>query len=89
MNRDEVLAKLSELRAFDRRAEDDVHYVHPVLGYVQYCPGRWHRYRFDRTLTEKEVAAIEARHRFSVPRDYREFVLTIGDGGAGPKVSWI
>lgn len=43
-----------------------------------------HRYQLGPCLTETALAEIEARYKIRLPADYRAFLLTIGDGGAGP-----
>jgi hypothetical protein len=46
--------------------------------------GWCHRYRLQPRATEVEVAAFEQRNHVSLPADYRDFLLQIGNGGAGP-----
>lgn len=43
-----------------------------------------HRYKLNPPLTDKEVQHVEEKYRFSAPEDYRLFLTTIGNGGAGP-----
>jgi hypothetical protein len=43
-----------------------------------------HRYQLGPCLTETEVRAFEAKHQVKLPDDYREFLLEMGNGGAGP-----
>jgi len=43
-----------------------------------------HRYLLNQPLTESAVTAFEVRCGVSLPKDYRTFLLEVGDGGAGP-----
>src|ERR1044072_5426568 len=43
-----------------------------------------HRYEFNAALTPGEVAAFEASQSLRLPEDYRDFLLNVGNGGAGP-----
>lgn len=43
-----------------------------------------HRYQFNSCLTQSEVQAFEAKYNITLPEDYRNFLLEIGNGGAGP-----
>jgi hypothetical protein len=43
-----------------------------------------HRFRVNPPLSEADLADFERRHRIVLPPDYREFLLTVGNGGAGP-----
>lgn len=66
----EVRRKLQELRA----ADPD----------YQRFAATTHRYELNPVLKPEAVAAFEDEHRILLPEDYKEFLLTLGDGGVGP-----
>lgn len=43
-----------------------------------------HRYRLKPVATEAEVESVEGRYGVRLPDDYREYVLKLANGGAGP-----
>jgi hypothetical protein len=43
-----------------------------------------HPYQLNPPLRPEDVDALERRHRFSLPDEYRAFITQIGNGGAGP-----
>lgn len=43
-----------------------------------------HKYQLNKTITEVELVKFENIHRISLPKEYREFLKHIGNGGAGP-----
>lgn len=43
-----------------------------------------HRYLFHAPCSESELARFEARYGIALPKDYRGFLLEVGNGGAGP-----
>jgi len=45
-----------------------------------------HHYALNSALSEAEIVKIEKKLGIKFPKDYREFLKVIGDGGAGP--SW-
>lgn len=43
-----------------------------------------HGFLLNPTLAESDVVTFEHRHNIQLPIDYRHFLTSIGDGGAGP-----
>jgi hypothetical protein len=43
-----------------------------------------HRFTLNATLVEADVRAFERQHAITLPTDYRQFLIELGDGGAGP-----
>ena len=43
-----------------------------------------HRYRLNSILRDWHIKEIESKYRFSLPKDYREYLHRVGNGGAGP-----
>lgn len=43
-----------------------------------------HEYKLNLPLTEAEVQRVELKYRFSLPQEYRWFITSVGNGGAGP-----
>ncbi|QUL37215.1 SMI1/KNR4 family protein [Erythrobacter sp. JK5] len=43
-----------------------------------------HRYRLDTPLDTSEVESFERQHAVALPADYRQFLIELGNGGAGP-----
>jgi SMI1 / KNR4 family (SUKH-1) len=67
---DEVREKIASLKALDKK--------------LRLFGAEHHRYEFSPPFSEGDVLSLEQRHRISLPKDYRDFVLKVGNGGAGP-----
>jgi hypothetical protein len=67
---DEVRRGLEQLRAADPN-------------YERFAAST-HRYQLNPVLKPDEVAAFEASHGIRLPEEYKEFLLTVGNGGVGP-----
>lgn len=44
----------------------------------------FHKYALNPPLAESDVVHFEIDQKISLPQDYREFLLLVGNGGAGP-----
>ncbi|MEH1906521.1 MAG: SMI1/KNR4 family protein [Nostoc sp.] len=43
-----------------------------------------HEYQFKPCLSNKDIQVFESRYNITLPSEYRNFLLEIGNGGAGP-----
>ena len=43
-----------------------------------------HQYQFKPCLSNKDIQVFESRYNIKLPSEYRNFLLEIGNGGAGP-----
>ena len=43
-----------------------------------------HKLKLNKVTTEAYLVSLETRYRVELPIEYRDFLLTVGDGGAGP-----
>lgn len=51
---------------------------------LSFFGAREHRYELNPPVPESVVAALEGKYGVTLPAQYREFLLSAGDGGAGP-----
>ena len=65
-----VQAKLKKMRHAD--------WCHRKFG------SKIHKYKLNPAISEKDVAEFESRHSIRLPDEYRWFITSIGNGGAGP-----
>ncbi len=65
-----IVDKLARLRAID--------------GEFKLFGANSHHYELNPTLSEHEVRQLEGKYSFMLPKDYRWFITSIGNGGAGP-----
>ncbi|MEH2056089.1 MAG: SMI1/KNR4 family protein [Nostoc sp.] len=43
-----------------------------------------HQYQFKPCLSNKDIQVFESRYNITLPSEYRNFLLEVGNGGAGP-----
>lgn len=67
----EILDKLRELDRRDSARE--------------YFGAKVHQYKLRPVAIERDITELESKHGLRVPSEYREFVIEVGNGGAGPK----
>ena len=68
---DGIISKLDELKRLDA----DFH----IFG------SKSHEYSRNITKTEDDLVQFEKQNSIKLPEEYREFLKTVGNGGAGPK----
>ena len=69
--------KIQKLKEkFNQLASSDKH--GDVLG------SEVHRYQLNPCISEAKLQAFEQKYQMTLPGDYRNFLLSIGNGGAGP-----
>lgn len=69
-NKQQVQHRLRELAAADPQ--------------LQQFGARQHRYQLSPTVSAEDLTRFEQDNGITLPDAYREFITTIGDGGAGP-----
>ena len=43
-----------------------------------------HKYRFNRVAEYKQIETFQQKYDCSLPNPYKDFLLEVGNGGAGP-----
>jgi len=43
-----------------------------------------HHYRMNPVLTEEKIVELEKQYNFTMPREYRQYLKTVANGGVGP-----
>lgn len=65
---------------------DSLRQINEGLARIRECRPLWKgEYSANPVLTPEEIAAFEEKHGCHLPESYREFLLQVGDGGAGPE----
>lgn len=67
-----------------RRLQDDVRALASLDPGCKQFGAIGHRYQFKPPYPEAELVAFERTHQVALPDDYRAFITTVGNGGAGP-----
>ncbi len=52
--------------------------------YTEFFGVKHHRFLLNPCLSPAEIATFEEQHQITLPEEYRQFLLHIGNGGAGP-----
>ncbi len=42
-----------------------------------------HQYKLNSCLLEADIKLLEIKHNITLPKEYRQFLLEVGNGGAG------
>ncbi len=78
MNKKKILEGLTYLSKYDGN-----HHNFSSDGFVVFG-ARTHKFKLNSVLSENDVKEFEQKHQIELPKDYFEFITTIGNGGAGP-----
>ncbi|MEZ5944475.1 MAG: SMI1/KNR4 family protein [Planctomycetaceae bacterium] len=54
------------------------------IGHWNWDASRTHRYEFGLRLAEREIRDFESQNSVRLPSEYRDFLVNLGNGGAGP-----
>lgn len=71
MEEELIRAKLKKMRHAD--------WQHKKFG------SKKHKYQVNPVISEKDISEFESRYSISLPDDYRWFLSSVGNGGAGPE----
>ncbi len=64
--------------------KDGLHLLRTTKSALKVFGAKAHRFLLHPPLSEQTVRDFEVRHHITLPSDYRDFLILIGNGGAGP-----
>jgi hypothetical protein len=61
-------------------------FINDSLACIRHYRPAWRdEYMMEPPLSEAQIVSFENQHRCRLPQEYREFLMHVGDGGAGPE----